>query len=130
VALQQSNAKHYGQGCVRLLREAAMEQLDIYSLKEEAINRVESNADPGWMNAAAIAVKRVALKLDTFTTDDVWDELGYVSNTTHEPRAMGAVMRNAARAGIITATSGYRTSKRGECHGRPVRVWTSVKGAE
>ena len=107
-----------------------MEQLDILSIKEEAINRVELNADPQWFDAAMRAVKRLALGRDTFTTDDVWEELQYVSNTTHEPRAMGAVMRNAAKTGIITATSGYRTSQRSECHGRPVRVWSSTIRAQ
>jgi hypothetical protein len=107
-------------------------QMNIFDVKNAAISRVEINADPEWMQAALKAVHTLAVSRDTFTTDDVWDALSNVKCTTHEPRAMGAVMRHAAREGTIEASPNYRTSQRVECHGRPVRVWTSLlrQGAE
>jgi len=67
----------------------------------------------------------LASERQRFTTDEVWARLD-PDMRTHEPRAMGAMMRQAAKAGLITATDGYEQSTRPECHARPVRVWQSV----
>jgi len=45
---------------------------------------------------------------------------------THEPRAMGAVMRSLARARVIEATDRTVESVRKANHRRPVRVWKSL----
>lgn len=45
---------------------------------------------------------------------------------THEPRALGALMREAARAGDIEATDAWALSERVACHRRPLRVWRSL----
>lgn len=39
---------------------------------------------------------------------------------------MGNVMKKAAERGICEATDEYRPSVRPKCHGRPVRVWSSL----
>lgn len=54
-----------------------------------------------------------------FTTDDLWRDRAKVS----EPRAMGAAIRDAARAGLIESTRKYVPSWRSECHARPILVW-------
>lgn len=94
--------------------------------KAEAIERVRENAKPEWKEAAAQAIRRLALRLDTFTTDEVWEALAEYPQATHEPRALGALMQDAAKLGLIKASANYRPSARPACHSRPVRVWVSL----
>jgi len=94
--------------------------------RDEAIDRVEANAHHDWLVQARQAVLWLAHNRDEFTTDDVW---GLLSNTgvgTHEPRALGAVMRWAARSGVVVKTDRVVNSCRVECHARPVAVWRSA----
>lgn len=94
--------------------------------KEEALARVENNADPQWKTDMLAAIMNVASQSSLFTTDDVWKELDASSSScTHEPRALGAIMQIAARNGAIVATDNYRPSCRVVCHARPVRIWQS-----
>lgn len=97
------------------------------ALREEAIARVDANAAISWKDAAMESVKVVASALDDFTTDTVWDYLDehYPGVTTHEGRAMGAIMRLASKQGIVTPTKEYRISSRASCHCRPLLVWSS-----
>jgi hypothetical protein len=75
-----------------------------------------------WVEAALDAVKYVAETAREFTSDDLWDHI----TQPREPRALGAVMRNAQKLGYIKATDRWTPSERVECHGRPVRVWASL----
>jgi hypothetical protein len=94
---------------------------------DEAIARVGSNADPGWVRSALDAVRSIALTRSRFTTDDVWELLERRGvQATHEPRALGAVIRMASKKGIIRSTGEYVKSKRVECHSRPVMVWEAI----
>ena len=96
-------------------------------ITEEAIDRVERNADEEWKRAAHLAVAAAAQRREQFTTDlvvEIMAERGNVS--THEPRAMGAVMRRAARLGVVAATDVYEQSRNPEAHKRPKRVWRSL----
>ena len=93
--------------------------------RDEAITRVQWNADPEWFRHALIVVYSLAMAKQTFTTDDVWAALGS-EITIAEPRAMGAVMRMAARDGICITTRHYTNSTRRMCHARPLRVWQSL----
>lgn len=109
------------------LFEWAIEEQQATATKaaDEAIARAGSNADPLWKQAAFDAVCHIALhRRVQFTTDEVWellDEQGI--RATHEPRALGAVIRMASKSGIIRATGQYVKSKRVECHGRPIMIW-------
>ena len=97
------------------------------ALADEAIARVGAHADQSWLDAAIGVVGALALLCDTFTTDDVWQMLDKREVTpTHEPRAMGAVMRRAKRAGVCAASDSYTPSTRPESHGRPIRVWVAT----
>lgn len=93
--------------------------------RDEAIARVERHAAPDWKAEAWDAVQVVAARAEEFTTDEVWAELAQRRNgaSTHEPRAMGAIMRNAEAAGLIEPTERWRLSDRAACHRRPMRVW-------
>lgn len=95
------------------------------SARDEAVQRVGANADPEWYDHALHAIWCLAISRQEITTDDVWDEIGHAL-TTHEPRALGAVMQKAARLGYVEATDRYRPSARAACHARPVRIWASL----
>jgi len=84
--------------------------------RDEAIDRVEANAHHDWLVQARQAVLWLAHNRDEFTTG-----VG-----THEPRALGAVMRWAARSGVVVKTDRVVNSCRVECHARPVAVWRSA----
>lgn len=99
-----------------------MNLFDAEQARDQAIQQVEDNADTDWMRQALAAVKWCAHYHGLFTTDEVWTMLPEV----REPRALGAVMRKAQKAGWIRPTDRVRNSSRVECHARPVRVWESA----
>lgn len=93
-------------------------------LRDEGIRRADEHAAQDWKDAAYEAVSDLALFCDYFTTDDVHERLGDV--TTQELRAMGAIMKRAARDGLIAATDRYVASDRAVAHRNPKRVWRSL----
>ena len=105
----------------------AEQQGRIRAVTEEAIARAGKHANTGWKAAATQAVLHLASGQAWFTADDVWRILGDSEAQTHERRALGAVMRECQKQGIIRATGRYMKSQRIECHSRPVMVWESVK---
>jgi hypothetical protein len=104
---------------------AYAERNKIREVTEEAIARAGKHADTNWKAAAMQAVLHLASEQTWFTADDVWRVLGSSEAETHERRALGAVMRECQKQGIIRASGRYVKSKRIECHSRPVRVWES-----
>lgn len=93
--------------------------------RDAALLTVEHNADPDWMRTATQAVLDLPIG-EQFTTDAVWAALAGTDAITHEPRALGALMRRLARAGAIAKTGDYLPSGRRECHMRPVPVWVRL----
>ena len=91
----------------------------------DSIDVAEQHADTEWRTTAEAILFRYAAGARPFTTDDLWAELERTGVTTHEPRALGAIVRRASTVGTIVPI-GYRPSTRSECHGRPVRVWVSA----
>lgn len=106
-----------------------MEQLSIdeaISRREDAIVRANRHAVETWKTATFGVIRHLAETCLSFTTDDVWMALQEIPDVaTHEPRALGSMMREAAKSGWITPTDGYVNSQRPTCHARPVRVWRS-----
>ena len=95
--------------------------------RDKAISRVERNADPRWLTHAHTAIEALCRLRREFTTDDVWEYLAaHQLDRPDEPRALGAIMRSAAHAGLIVATDRYVNSERPECHARPVKVWRAI----
>ena len=88
--------------------------------RDEAMGRVEENADEVWMQEARQAlwetIKRIGTG-GTFTTDDI------DCSTPHEPRAWGPIMLKAARARVIEKTGAMRESNSARCHARPKALW-------
>jgi hypothetical protein len=107
-----------------------MNLLDIIAAteaKNQAIATVATNADQTWLTACYNVIVQIATTTDTFTTDTIWQALENAAlPTPHEPRAIGAVLRQAAANGLIRATDTYRPSARVACHARPIRVWERV----
>jgi hypothetical protein len=95
------------------------------SARDEAVTRVGDHADPDWVEQTLDVIYCLAVAQAEITTDDVWATVGEVA-ATHEPRALGAVMRQAARLGYVRASDRYIPSARPACHARPVRVWESL----
>lgn len=93
-------------------------QIDM--LTDEAIARVDANADAAWKEQAYATGARLSRTMHTLTSDDIWLEL---DGQTHEPRAMGPVMRRLARDGYIRSTNGFVKSRSPKGHGHPTRVW-------
>lgn len=89
--------------------------------RDRAIDRAESHANTDFMEEALQAVRLVARTQPVLTTEDCY---ALVEADTHEPRAWGAVMREAAKRGWVTAGP-YVESRRKESHCRPMRSWYS-----
>jgi len=95
--------------------------------RDKAIARAATNTDPAWAAETMLIIKHIATNTFDFTTDDIWQALATTSlPTPHEPRALGALMIAAHRAGLIAPTDRYRQSQRPECHARPIRVWQAA----
>ena len=92
---------------------------------DAALEAVEAHADADWKHAALEAVRLCAQQMPDFTTDQGWKVLSRTDSQTHEPRAMGAIMRQAVSLGWVKPTDQYRPSDRPDCHKRPVKVWYS-----
>jgi hypothetical protein len=101
------------------MRQLTLDDLDCgESLRDAAIEQVAAYAPPSWMAEAGQVLDGLIARGGEFTTDQLWEVLP----SCPEPRAMGAVIRSAARAGRIVQT-GYRRSSRAACHARPIPVW-------
>lgn len=94
---------------------------------DEAVARARANAHAEWRRLAYQAGIALARERDTFTSLDVTHYLlvHHPDATTHEPRALGAVMRDLARDGAISPTHEWIPSQLPGNHNRPVRVWSS-----
>jgi hypothetical protein len=90
--------------------------------KNVAIEAVEQG-NQQWVDETLRLVVRVALSKRAFTTDDVWH---LQPEMPREPRAMGAVMVRARKAGYVECTDRTLESDRESCHHRPLRVWRSL----
>jgi hypothetical protein len=106
-----------------------MEQLSMTEAmraRDDAIARAERHAVDAWKTVTFGVIRQLAETCPSFTTDDVWLGLRKVPEVaTHEPRALGSMMREAAKSGWIVPTDRYVNSHRPECHARPVKVWRS-----
>jgi len=92
--------------------------------KNEALTQVTANADPQWATACYNIIVSIATTTTAFTTDNIWQALHDAAlPTPHEPRVLGAILRQACADGLITPTDTYIPSARVACHARPIRVW-------
>lgn len=105
------------------------DQMDLFAarvVRNEAMARVEANADEIWKAAAKDALYRSACELPVLTSDDVMDRLDGTAST-HELRAMGPIMLAGARNGwIAKADCAAVPSRRASLHASPRTVWRSL----
>jgi hypothetical protein len=94
-------------------------------LRDEALQRVDTKADPQWKHVVDTFVCSLPLG-EEFTTDRVWFNIERAGVTTPEPRALGAIMLALARANIITKTGRYQPTTRAKAHARPIPIWRRI----
>jgi hypothetical protein len=99
----------------------------VAAARDEAVGRAGSHANPEWRAAVTRRLATLADRGEPFTADDIWAEVDGLEVSTHDRRALGAIMTGAARAGRIEQV-GYARSTRAACHGRPVAVWRGING--
>ena len=91
---------------------------------DTAVTAAGLAADPYWRALADAAIRQLAVTGDEFTTDDVWRLLAGFDTPEH--RALGSLMREAHKAGLIRPLRKWRESTRVEAHKNPKRVWVGV----
>ena len=90
--------------------------------RDQALEQVEQNADDGWLDLALAAVKRTCEERAEWISDDIWEVADLPS--TREDRALGPVIRKAARLGWCVKTDRVRPSIRSRMSGKP--CWVSL----
>lgn len=94
------------------------------SARDDGIARAEEHAARDWKWHAYEAILRAAKKCPELIADDVQLEIP-VEVTTHEGRALGAVMLAAVRNGVLEKTERFKASANPKCHKNPRRIWRS-----
>jgi hypothetical protein len=97
--------------------------------KREGMARAWRGADPEWRRIALMCALEVAKRKPYFTTDEIeeWRRTYYPNHTTHEQRAWGPVMKEAAKLEYCTIlTSYFVKSKYAPCHTRHKQMWWSL----
>jgi len=93
------------------------------------MDRSQDAAEAGWtqdqIHEVDRAILRVADRLDSFTADDIWEELGSGFPVT---KGLAARLVSAQRRELITSTDRTRRSARGGAHdhGQRLTVWISL----
>lgn len=90
----------------------------------EGAARAHAGADPEWIEAARLAIRRTAEAREEFTSDDVW-EVGELPRT-RDNRALGPQMTWAMRQGWIVSTDRIERTRQAKSHGSPARIWVSL----
>jgi hypothetical protein len=94
--------------------------------KREGMARVKRAADPVWSFCALLSVFHAARENKWFTVDEVHAGIPDWAKT-HELRALGPIMLDAAKRGWIMKSSILPVNtERGSRHAAPVTVWRSL----
>lgn len=97
--------------------------------RDEGMSRGADAANAAWKTFMLATVKQAALSKERFTADDVFDIVAATPNppVTHDKRAFGHVMRQAARSGFCKkADCAAVQSRRRTLHASPIQVWDSL----
>lgn len=96
--------------------------------KRDGMDRAERHADPEWKRVMLICALEVARRKPFFSTDDIeaWRLVNFPNHTTHEHRALGPIMREAAKLEYCVKTLDWVESGQKVNHRRPMRVWFSL----
>jgi hypothetical protein len=114
-----------------LFSAAAAREAASKAAKKEAMDRVEANADPAWQRLLLKLVYLTCESRRRFTADQpalLYERMPEPKPTTHEKRAMGSVMRRAAKLGwcrLVEDVAG-KPSVRRKLHHSPKAIWESL----
>lgn len=105
--------------------------LDVKVAAERGIKRAIDHADsvsPGWKQSAMDYLRGWCMGMKGsgrgFLAEDVRRNADRVLPPPTDPRAWGAVFREAANEGLIVKTGSYAPSKTGHC--RPMPLWRAA----
>lgn len=98
----------------------------IDAARDDAIQRVDAHADSEWKTLAYDTGMRIAACQESLMSEDIWQALSDQGVHTHEPRAMGAVMKRLHADKVIRPTDRFVKSPSPLGHGRPSRIWESL----
>jgi hypothetical protein len=95
----------------------------------EGMAQAEQNACQEWKTVITGCILAVARKLPELTVDDVLSEIESIPESqrpsTHNLSALGPMMRNAAKDGLISRTGKFLRSEREIKRGNLHAVWAS-----
>lgn len=83
-------------------------------------------ADVRWVKLARWWIEQYAAHGKPFTAEDILNSLADISVDTAERRALGSIMRGAARDGLIRPTGQWKAGTRVQSHSRPNREWVGA----
>ena len=82
--------------------------------------------DAEWRDRMLETVRRTAEALPDFISDSVWAQASSQDRAFPKPKALGAVMLQAAKLGWIRRTDRTRTTANTARHRSPAPVWESL----
>lgn len=88
------------------------------------IAQAVQHADSSWLDHAEAVIRHNARLGIDFTTDEVMEEMQRSPFITHEPRALGGVVRRLIREGVMVQV-GFTKSRRR--HSTPIPVYCGAK---
>lgn len=89
--------------------------------RDEGIARAHKHSPEDWKARAHVAVREVCLKMEQFTSDNIWAVL----DRPREPRALAGILRSH-NGKSCEPTSVFIPTKQVSRHRAPVRVWRSL----
>ena len=111
------------------------DQLDMFGgpplsakgLRDEALSRVARNSDE-WMALALQQIKSLRSQMKTFTGEDLRLRLETRIGKPHHHNAMGALVKQALKLGLIERTGWFRAMTEPKSHARMTAVYRAASG--
>lgn len=96
--------------------------------KLEGIELVYAHADTYWKRAAAMQLQAViASGVEFFSSDNVLIPLEERGITTHDTRALAAILLAAKRMNLIEPTDSFIRCQRRSRHHAPIMQWRVIR---
>lgn len=110
--------------CCGRWRQGRCSYCPVAKARDEAIARVTDHMKAEWKREALRSADRVMLRMESFTTDDIWLDLEKRGvEAPHEPRAMSAIVGILKRGGEIEFTGVRLFSVLTRGHAREVKLY-------
>jgi hypothetical protein len=90
--------------------------------------RAKRHSNSHWWVCMMQCAKEVAERKPYLYTDDIVQlcRMRHPNASTHEPRAIGPLMRDCCKLGYFERTQDHVESTQAQNHRRPIRVWHSL----